>query len=144
MDENLRNQVRAFNRFFAVKIRVFNRYVFGTSYSLVEGRVIGEIGRQRGCTANQIAETLDMDKSYLSRVVGKLEGEGLLDKTVSETDSRKKHLFLTEKGQTLFDELENLSDVQVEEMLNGLSADQIEVLSQSMRTIQGILGHENE
>ena len=143
MDETLRNQVRAFNRFFAVKIRVFNRYAFETPYSLVEGRIIGEIGRQSGCTANQIAETLDMDKSYLSRVIGKLDDAGLITKSVSKNDSRKKHLYLTEKGRTLFNELEGLSEAQVADMLSGLSAEQMEKLSESMHTIQSILGNEN-
>ena len=143
MDEDLRNQVRAFNRFFAVKIRVFNRYVFGTSYSLVEGRVIGEIGRQPGCAANQVAEILDMDKSYLSRVVGKLEDACLIAKAISEDDNRKKHLYLTENGQILFDELDSLSDAQVEDMLTGLSMEQIKKLADSMNTIQQILGNEN-
>ena len=143
MDEAIRKQVRAFNRFFAVKIRVFNRYAFETPYSLVEGRVICEIERHTGCTANQIAEILDMDKSYLSRVIGKLEDDGLLEKSISENDNRKKHLYLTEKGQILFDELEKLSDAQVEDMLAGLNAEQIEAVSKSMHTIQSILGNEN-
>jgi DNA-binding MarR family transcriptional regulator len=140
MDEAIRKQVRSFNRFFAVKIRVFNRYAFGTPYSLVEGRIVGEIGRNTDCTANQIAEYLDMDKSYLSRVIGKLEEDGLIDKTKSDEDSRKKHLSLTKKGWALYEELERLSDAQVGEMLSDLSADQIEDLSKSMSTIQSILG----
>lgn len=143
MDEAIREQVRAFNRFFAVKIRVFNRYAFETPYSLVEGRIIGEIGRQTGCTANEIADTLDMDKSYLSRVLGKLEDAGLIDKSVSGSDSRKKHLYLTDKGRILFDELEGLSDAQVADMLSGLSPVQMEKLSKSMHTIQSILGNEH-
>jgi DNA-binding MarR family transcriptional regulator len=143
MDEIIREQVRAFNRFFAVKIRVFNRYAFETPYSLVEGRIIGEIGRQSGCTANEIAETLDMDKSYLSRVIGKLEDAGLITKSVSDSDTRKKHLYLTEKGRKLFTELEQLSNAQVADMLSGLNSEQMERLSESMHTIQSILGNEH-
>jgi DNA-binding MarR family transcriptional regulator len=140
MQDVLRKQVRGFNRFFAVKLRFFNRYVFGTAYSLIEGRIIGEIGRNAGCTANQIAESLDMDKSYLSRVLAKLENSGLIDKLVSENDSRKKHLNLTPNGHVLFNELEELSNAQVDDMLAGLDAGQIEQVLQSMRCIQSILG----
>ena len=144
MEDALRKQVRAFNRFFAVKIRVFNRYVFGTPYSLVEGRIIGEIGRNAGCTANRIADALQMDKSYLSRVLAKLEDAGLISKSVSENDNRKKHLNLTESGLVLYDELERLSDDQVDDMLAGLDAEQTKQVLLSMRTIQSILEERHE
>lgn len=73
MDAVVLKQVRVFNRFFTAKLNIFNRYALGTSYSLVEGRFIGEIGRNEGCTASDIAECLHMDKSYLSRILAKFE-----------------------------------------------------------------------
>lgn len=140
MEENILKQVRVFNRFFTAKLNVFNRYALGTSYSLVEGRIIGEIGRNEGCSANNIAEFLNMDKSYLSRILKRLESNGLISRIVSDGDIRKKHLSLTKSGHELFEKLEILSDKQVEDMLSGLSNVQVEQLLKSMRFIQSTLG----
>ncbi len=140
MEESILRNVRTFNRFITAKLNVFNRYALGTSYSLVEGRIIGEIGRNEGCSANSIVEYLNMDKSYLSRILRKLESDGLINRMVSEGDSRKKHLHLTKRGLKLFMELELLSDMQVEDMLSGLNNDQVEKLMDCMCFIQTTLG----
>lgn len=140
MEDDILNQVRIFNRFFTAKLNIFNRYVLGTSYSLVEGRIIGEIGRNDGCNANNIAEQLHMDKSYLSRILIRLESNGLINRVVSEVDSRIKQLSLTEHGRQLYEELEFLSDKQVEDMLSGLSNEKVDQLLKSMHFIQSTLG----
>ena len=144
MEHSTLKIIREFNRFFTAKLNVFDRYALGTSYSLVEGRIIGEIGRNEGCTAINIADDLNMDKSYLSRILGKLDLDGLINKVVSDKDSRKKHLSLTKKGRELFDELEVLSDKQAENMLHGLSNEQVEQLLKSMYFIRATLGGKYE
>lgn len=140
MEEKILSQVRAFNRFFAVELSVFDRYVLGTAYSLVEGRIIGEIGRNEGCSANRIAEELNIDKSYLSRVLAKLETKGLISRLPSAGDGRKKQLKLTEAGRELYNRLEVLSDKQAEDMLKEVEPEQIGKLLESMRFIQTALG----
>lgn len=140
MEEQILSQVRAFNRFFAVELSVFDRYVLGTAYSLVEGRVIGEIGRNEGCSANRIAEDLNIDKSYLSRVLAKLETKGLISRLPSAGDGRKKQLKLTEAGRELYNKLEVLSDKQAEDILKEVEPEQIGELLESMQFIQTALG----
>jgi DNA-binding MarR family transcriptional regulator len=139
MDDQVLKQVRVFNRFLTARLSVFNRYALGTTYSLVEGRIIGEIGRNEGCTANKIAEDLNMDKSYLSRILSRLEPQGLIKRVVSDTDNRMKHLTLTLEGRALFLELERLSDQQAADMVAGLDDEQIEGLLKSMHYIQATL-----
>ena len=139
MEDNTLKKVREFNRFFAVKLNLFNRYALVTSYSLAEGRILGEIGRNEGCTANSIAENLHLDKSYLSRILIKLDSAGLINRIVSDDDSRKKQLWLTPSGRELFEELEVLSDKHAENMLSGLSGEQIKHLLECMRFIQSTL-----
>ncbi|SCP98717.1 MarR family winged helix-turn-helix transcriptional regulator [Anaerobium acetethylicum] len=140
MEEQILSQVRAFNRFFAVELSVFDRYVLGTAYSLVEGRVIGEVGRNEGCSANRIAEDLNIDKSYLSRVLAKLETKGLISRLPSAGDGRKKQLKLTEAGRELYNKLEVLSDKQAEDILKEVEPEQIGELLESMQFIQTALG----
>ncbi len=143
MEKRVLEQVRSFNRSIAVQLNVFNRYALGTEYSLVESRIIVEIGRDDRCTANKLAAALRMDKSYLSRILAKLEAGGLLDRLPVEEDGRKKQLSLTKAGKVLYGELDKRSDQQVEAMLEGIRPDQIEKLLESMQFIQKIIGGEN-
>lgn len=140
MEDHILEQVRFFNRFYTARLNVFNRYALGTAYSLVESRIIVEIGRNEGCTANMIAKHLNMDKSYLSRILAKLESAGLVNRVVSGSDNRRKHLNLTPGGHKLFAELERLSNKQAADMLSGLDHEQIEELLKSMQFIQSALG----
>lgn len=139
MENEVLQEIRTFNRFFAVKLNIFNRYVLGTSYSLVEGRIIGEIGRNKNCTAQQIASELNMDKSYLSRILASLEKNNLIKRSTSKTDGREKQLTLTKNGDKLFEELELLSNKQVKQLLKGLGKNKIKQILQNMRSIQNLL-----
>lgn len=142
MEENILQEIRTFNRFFAAKLSVFNRYALGTSYSLVEGRIIGEIGRNKNCTAKKIAHELNIDKSYLSRILTNFEKKKLVKRLTSATDGREKYLILTKKGKELFEEFEFLSNRQATELLNGLSTEQISKVLESMRYIHSSLNNE--
>ena len=140
MTGNDLKRLREFNRFFGVQLNVFDRYAFGTPYSLAEGRIVGEIGRNGTCTANDIAESLRMDKSYLSRILAKLEAGTIITRTRSDADSRKKFLRLTEKGHCLYTEFEVFSDTQAKAMLSGLETRDIAKILDCMRYIQTTLG----
>lgn len=139
MDNKILKDIRTFNRFFAVELNIFNRNALGTRYSLIEGRIIGEIGRNPGCSAASIASLLHMDKSFLSRILNKLEEYALIERITSEADSRKKQLYLTAKGTKAYEELEALSDKQAADMLSGLNQQEIAKVLDCMKYLQEVL-----
>ncbi len=143
MDASALNAVRSYNRFFAAKLNVFDRYALGTTYTLVEGRIIGEIGRHDDCTANKISEIMNMDKSYLSRILAQLESKDLISRKISDKDGRQKILSLSDIGMALFNQLEFLSIKQAEKMLSGLDGEQVEKVLSCMRFIQSTLGEKH-
>ena len=61
-----------------------------------------------------------MDPGYLSRLLGKFERDGLLQKKTSEQDSRYTELMLTTRGKSVFKNLNALSDEQANAVLQGL------------------------
>lgn len=131
--------IREFNRLYAVRLDVFDRRALGTSYSLAEGRVIIEIGRAQGCTANGICTLLGMDKGYLSRIIGKLESQGLIVRKTSAADARSKLLTLSASGKRVYADLERLSDEQAKRMFSDLDQVQIDQVLHHMGALRSAL-----
>ncbi|MFZ5951515.1 MAG: MarR family winged helix-turn-helix transcriptional regulator [Candidatus Rifleibacteriota bacterium] len=59
------------------------------------------IGRCGGCSQDEIAKNLCFDKGTTARALKKLEQEGFVRRIVSESDHRRREVFLTEKGKTM-------------------------------------------
>ena len=94
--------VRRFNRFYTRAIGVLDRGYLGTSYTLAEGRVLYEIANGEGITAKQIGQITGLDAGYLSRIVARLERDGIVARERSATDGRSALLRLTPHGQEVF------------------------------------------
>jgi len=130
---------RRFNRMYTRYIGTLNEGLLDSPYNLAEGRVLYELATREAPKATEIAEELGMDAGYLSRLLGKLESEGLLKRKASKQDSRFTDLTLTARGRSEFKKLNALSDEQAKTVLNDLSPSAGMQLIDSMRTIEGIL-----
>ncbi|KGP77647.1 transcriptional regulator [Paenibacillus sp. MAEPY2] len=128
--------MRRFNRFYTNILGVLDKHILGTGYSFAEARVIIEIGIQGESIANNLVDTLTIDRSYMSRIVSKLTKEGLLMKVDSAADSRVSLIRLTEKGQELYSELNERSDQQFVKLMHGLDEEEIREVYASMMNIQ--------
>ncbi|MGX4645084.1 MarR family winged helix-turn-helix transcriptional regulator [Holzapfeliella sp. JNUCC 80] len=131
--------IRHFNRFYTQILGVFNNHVFDLKYSLLEMRVLGEIGRNQGIISNDLLPILSIDKTYLSRILRKLKQDELIERRQDEQDLRFYHLYLTDKGDKLNNHIEEQSDNRVADSLKELSSSEINELEQSMATIENIL-----
>ncbi|WP_256984397.1 MULTISPECIES: MarR family winged helix-turn-helix transcriptional regulator [Paenibacillus] len=129
-------EMRRFNRFYTNILGVLDKHILGTGYSFAEARVIIEIGIQGESIANNLVDTLMIDRSYMSRIVSKLTKEGLLMKVDSAADSRVSLIRLTEKGQELYSELNERSDQQIVKLMHGLDEEEIGEVYASMMNIQ--------
>jgi DNA-binding MarR family transcriptional regulator/GNAT superfamily N-acetyltransferase len=132
--------VRRFNRFFTRKIGVLREGLLHTPYPLTEARILFEIANRDEATASDLSRELGLDPGYLSRILAGLEHRGLIEKTPSETDARKRILSLTPEGADAFSLLDARSREEVAEMLKELSEGEQERLLEAMRTVEGILG----
>lgn len=130
------SKIRQFNRFYTRMLGVFSKNVFGLQYSMLEMRILGEIGRQAGITAVQLVQLLNIDKSYLSRILRKLSKDNLVSRDKDQSDARVQHLKLTSKGQQLNDYVEQQSDRQVARRLSGMDKKDILDLEEAMSTIE--------
>jgi DNA-binding MarR family transcriptional regulator/GNAT superfamily N-acetyltransferase len=131
--------VRHFNRFYTRHIGVLNEGLLASPFSLTEARVIYELAQRGNTTATELGNELNLDPGYLSRMIRNLEQRRLVNKKPAATDARQTVLSLSSRGRKEFENLNQLSRNQIDEILNGLSSlDQSRLLA-AMQTIEEIL-----
>ncbi|MCK1981305.1 MULTISPECIES: MarR family winged helix-turn-helix transcriptional regulator [Peribacillus] len=136
MNKNTIADIRQFNRFYTNILGVLDKHILDTGYSFTEARVILEIGLMEQCIANNLVDKLEIDRSYMSRIINKLRKDGLVMKENSTLDNRTSLIRLTPEGLTLFDQLNERSDEQLVRLFQGLSQDEIKEIHASMMFIQ--------
>jgi DNA-binding MarR family transcriptional regulator/GNAT superfamily N-acetyltransferase len=131
--------VRHFNRFFTRQIGVLREGLLHTPYSLTEARILFELAQRQNLTSSDLCRELGLDAGYLSRILARLEQQGLLEKVRSEADGRQRLLRLTVQGENAFTLLDQRSRDEVAEMLNELSEGDQQRLLKAMETIKHVL-----
>lgn len=132
--------IRKFNRYYTRILGIFDKKVFNLNYSMIEMRILGEISRNSGITANTLTTYLDIDKSYLSRILDKLLTADYIYREKDPEDSRKLHIYITEEGQKLNEYVETASNKKVEKLIADISPGEVKALEEAMETIENILG----
>jgi len=110
-----------------------------TPYSLTESRILFEIAKHDDLTASVLSRELGLDPGYLSRILAGLQRQGLIEKSPSESDARRRLLALTPVGTDAFSLLDARSREEVAEMLGELSEGEQRRLLEAMRAIERIL-----
>lgn len=131
--------IRQFNRYYARFLGIFDQKYLGMEFSVTEVRVLGEISRNEQVTAQMLSNYLDLDKSYLSRLIRKLETADLIVREKSPEDGRKLYLRLTEQGIVLNQELDARANERIAQQFSSLDETQTEHLIGAMREIREIL-----
>jgi DNA-binding MarR family transcriptional regulator/predicted N-acetyltransferase YhbS len=131
--------VRRFNRVFTRRIGVLREGLLHSRYSLSEVRILFELAHREDRSASDLSRELGLDPGYLSRILVRLEGQGLIARARSENDGRRRILSLTSAGKDAFAMLDTRSREEVAEMLGGLSERDQRRLVDAMGIIEGIL-----
>lgn len=130
---------RAFNRFYTVFIGILDKKFLKSKYSLPETRVLHSAYINPGITSAEISLLLNIDKSYLSRMILSLERRELITKKRSELDNRSFNLYITDLGKSEFEKMDEASDEQVGKILGQLNENELETLAKCMTNIEEIL-----
>jgi len=142
MDKKLEKEImqfRQFNRFYTNIMGYIGRHVLETEFSLPEGRLLHELGKNEPCTMKSLSDDLKMDAGYLSRIIKKFEIMGLLTKVRSESDGRSYMLTLTDAGRKCVDEVNTASSAQIEKLLEPISEEGRKLLLRDMAEIEELL-----
>ena len=114
---------------------------YGRSHglSMPEWRVLVHLQRVGTASVRDIQGYTNLEKSRVSRVVGRLIEKGWVSKNASADDARLVEIALTSKGRQTIDEVVPLATDFEDQLLKGLSAPQIKDLSKTIERLHRIL-----
>src|SRR5215217_789691 len=110
--------VRRFNRTVTERIGALEESFLGRDRPLGASRLLWEVGED-GADLHELRDRLGIDSGYASRLVGRLESEGLLAVEAHPADRRRRRLRLTAAGLAEVLKLDRLSDLAAAAMLDG-------------------------
>lgn len=133
--------VRSFNRGYTKVIGVLDDGLLKSPYTLTEVRVLFEIAHAgpEGAGVARIRQDLGLDAGYLSRILARFDGEGLVVKKRAANDARRGTVELTERGRTVFSGLDERSSEQVAQWLSRLGTADRGRLVEAMAQIGALL-----
>lgn len=97
-----------------------------------EWRVIANLGRHPGLTANEVVERSAMDKVTVSRAVAALEQKKLIARRRDADDKRKSRLTLSAKGEAVYAEIVPLALGFERDLLGRLTAQERQALDSAL------------
>jgi DNA-binding MarR family transcriptional regulator/GNAT superfamily N-acetyltransferase len=134
------HDIRAFNRFYTNVIGAldYSRHLYAP-YTLTESRVLYELAHSPRTDAADLRAELSLDAGYLSRILNKFERDGLIERTPSRRDPRRRRITLTAHGRETGKLLEERSNDAVGSLLSTVPAADRPRLAEAMLTVRTIL-----
>ena len=110
-----------------------------SKYTLVETRVMHSAYIKDGVMPSEIVNILNIDKSYLSRILTSLEKRKVIEKIESKKDSRSVNIHITNFGRHEFEKLTTASNKEVAGLLANLTDAECKRLVKKMHEIKELL-----
>ncbi|MER6090671.1 MarR family winged helix-turn-helix transcriptional regulator [Streptomyces bluensis] len=101
--------------------RALHPYGLGASdFEVLDILASGTVGHKGAqCRVQNIADRVHLSQSALSRLIGRLEKDGLVERSVCQEDRRGVWVVLTQKGRDLHAEVLPLQRAVLSRMLRG-------------------------
>jgi DNA-binding MarR family transcriptional regulator/GNAT superfamily N-acetyltransferase len=131
--------IREFNRFYTRRIGALGEGHLESKFSLTEVRVLFELANREHPTASEIAETLGLDRGYLSRTLRSFQKRGLITTKTGPDDRRRALIRLTPAGRRAFSPLDTRARADIVAMLEPLPAGEQQRILDAMRAIRASL-----
>jgi DNA-binding MarR family transcriptional regulator/GNAT superfamily N-acetyltransferase len=125
--------VRAFNRFYTSELGVLEPGFLRTPHTLAEARVLFELGQGERLEVTELRQRMAIDAGHLSRLLARLERQGLVQRERSTADGRRRLARLTDAGRDAFTMLDRRSAEQTAARLDTLA-------DEDRRRLAGALG----
>lgn len=139
MPDAVVERIRRFNRTWTEVLRLLDEGLLETDFSLAEARVLFELAHRDSWERQELRDRLEMDASFLTRVVNRLVDRDLVVSTPSEADGRAVVLALTKSGRDAFDLLNTRAEAQIAELIDPLTGDQRAVVVEAMTVIAALI-----
>jgi DNA-binding MarR family transcriptional regulator/N-acetylglutamate synthase-like GNAT family acetyltransferase len=131
--------VRAFNRFYTRRLGLVRGGLVKTPHPLAEARVLYELGHNGGLETSELRAILEVDAGQLSRLLARLESEGLVGREPSPGDARRRRVRLTPAGESAFATLDRRTVEEIGALLDELGDPQQERLVAALGDVRAVL-----
>ena len=98
-------------------------------FPMRSGHLLHLLEKESGVSQTHLAEMMDIRPQSLSEMLCRLEGEGLLERRVSESDKRSSQVYITEKGRRVSREMRARHEQFAQEFFSVLTDAEQETLS---------------
>lgn len=102
-------------------------------------RVLMILGEKTPCSIGQIAESAVINLSTMMRIVQRMEGMGLVEYGVNETDARVTHVHLAKAGAKKLTEARAKTAPVYAELIAGFASSEFDELLDLLNRLQGNL-----
>ncbi|MBC5582356.1 MarR family transcriptional regulator [Anaerofilum sp. BX8] len=139
MNDSAIKKMREFNRYYTVWLDVMNKGYLETGRAWPESRVLFELYLCAGISATDLCRHLNMDKSYVSRILGKFEKQGLLTREPVPGGKGLKKIRLTQAGRREAEQIDQRGNQQLRDKLAPLDDETCGRLCEAMAFIEKTL-----
>lgn len=123
--------------------RIFDRRMREMGLTQMQGRVLALLRRSDGLTQTEIADTFDMQRAPLGKLVDRLEEAGFVTRRADPRDRRVKRVFMTSKSEAISSEMAALGPELFGFALDGISRARLEDTTRLlMRMKSNLMSHE--
>ena len=137
-DDDLVPRVRSFQRLVTRRVGALQEQFLDRGRPLGASRLLWEAALAGG-DVRELRARLGLDSGYLSRLLRRLEREGLVRLDAAATDRRVRVVRLTAAGRAECAELDRRSDAMARSVLAPLAPDEREALVTAMGTVERFL-----
>jgi DNA-binding MarR family transcriptional regulator len=116
--------------------RLVDRQVSGDGMTRTQLSVLGTIARLGPVGISELADIEGLNPTMLSRVLGKLEGDGLVSRAASVEDRRAARVQVTPVGRSLHQRLRRQRSQLFAERLTGMPAEQVDRLLAALPALE--------
>lgn len=131
--------VRDFTRFYTSRMGVLKEGLLDSDLPLPLARIVYELAQGGGQTGRELAAALSLDPAYVSRLLKRLEGRGLVERRTSTRDGRERLMALSPEGRDCFAQLDRRSRTEVSDMLANHGAVERAELVSAMARVRDLL-----
>lgn len=126
--------LRRFNRTYTQRVGVLDESHLGSGRPLNVSRLLFEIDAAGAVTIRGLRDRLGLDSGYLTRMLGRLEQDGLVRVRTDPADRRRRVVEPTEAGRAAAVDLEERSERRAAELIEPLTPRQQERLADALAT----------
>jgi DNA-binding MarR family transcriptional regulator len=138
-DQGMDTDVREFGDLLSIMIRSFAAFerseIFSCGVTMSQCSTILAIGKAKTMTMNALSEWMHLATSTMTRIVDNLVRDGYVERAQDPQDRRVVQVFLTEKGEELFQFIMQIYHEYHRKIVDGIPSGELHKVVEALRML---------